>query len=289
MIDSLRVNGSIYHDSKTITGELCRFFSTVGENYASKIKSDPTDIDKYISKIPTNTTSMFAKPTNKYEIRKLIAALPNKTSSGFDDVSNNLLKDLKDSLVSPLEIIFNKSIEEGVFPERMKLADVVPLHKSKDPLESTNYRPISLLLTISKLLEKIVYTRTYEFLEQTNQIYPSQYGFRSSHSCEHAISELVSEILKSREEGLYTLSLFIDLSKAFDTIEHTVLIKKLSKYGIRGPILDWFESYLQRRQMRVKCETSSSGTIAYSDYRMIKYGTPQGKLPWASDLLDLYK
>ena len=248
----------------------------MGENYASKIKSDPTDIDKYISKIPTNTTSMFAKPTNRYEIRKLIAALPNKTSSGFDDVSNNLLKELNDSLVSPLEIIFNKSIEEGVFPERMKLADVVPLHKSKDPLESTNYRPISLLLTISKLLEKIVYTRTYEFLEQTNQIYPSQYGFRSAHSCEHAISELVSEILKSREEGLYTLSLFIDLSKAFDTIEHTVLIKKLSKYGIRGPILDWFESYLQRRQMRVKCETSSSGTTAYSDYRMIKYGTPQG-------------
>ena len=176
----------------------------------------------------------------------------------------------------PLEIIFNKSIVQGVFPERMKLADVVPLHKSKDPLESTNYRPISLLLTISKLLEKIVYKRTYEFLEQTNQIYQSQYGFRTAHSCEHAISELLSEILKGKEEGLYTLSLFIDLSKAFDTIEHSVLLKKLEKYGIRGIMLAWFKSYLSDRQMRVKCETACSGTTVYSDYKGIKYGTPQG-------------
>ena len=103
------------------------------------------------------------------EIEKLIDLLPNKTSSGFDDISNNLLKELKHSISLPLEIIFNKSIVEGIFPERMKLADVVPLHKSKDPLESTNYRPISLLLTISKLLEKVVYKRTYDFLEQTKQ------------------------------------------------------------------------------------------------------------------------
>ena len=189
---------------------------------------------------------------------------------------NNLLKELKHSIIHPLEIIFNRSIVEGVFPERMKLADVVPLHKSKDPLESTNYRPISLLLTISKLLEKVVYKRTYDFLEQTNQIYQSQYGFRTTHSCEHAISELLSEILKGKEEGLYTLSLFIDLSKAFDTIEHSVLLKKLDKYGIRGPILAWFQSYLCGRQMRVKCETASSNKIVYSDYKVINYGTPQG-------------
>ena len=175
VIDSLRVNGCIYQDSQTITNELCSFFSTVGENYANRIKCDSNDIKNYIAQIPCSTTSIFTHPTNKHEIGKLIDLLPSKTSSGFDDISNNLLKELKHSISLPLELIFNKSLVEGVFPERMKLADVIPLHKSKDPLESTNYRPISLLLTISKLLEKVVYKRTYDFLEQTKQLYQSQY------------------------------------------------------------------------------------------------------------------
>ena len=101
-------------------------------------------INKIMESIPNNTSSMFAHPTTKIEIETLIESLPCKNSSGFDDISNNLLKKLKISISAPLETIFNKSIEEGVFPERMKLADVVPLHKSKGPLECTNYRPISL-------------------------------------------------------------------------------------------------------------------------------------------------
>ena len=96
----------------------------------------------------------------------------------------------------------------------MKRADVIPLYKSKQHDESNNYRPISLLLTISKILEKIVYKRTYRFLEQTEQIFKSQYGFRSSHSCENAIQELVSEIIKEKQDNMYTLALFLDLSKA---------------------------------------------------------------------------
>ena len=117
-----------------------------------------------------------------------------KTSSGHDNISNVLLKKLSDSVIAPLSIIFNKSLVEGVFPEKMKMADVVPLFKSQNRTECTNYRPISLLLTTSKLLEKIVYQRTYSYPENHDNLYVSQYGFREGHSCENAISELVSQI-----------------------------------------------------------------------------------------------
>ena len=158
----------------------------------------------------------------------------------------------------------------------MKKADVVPLYKASDQQETNNYRPISLLLTISKLLEKIMYKRTYSFLETGNQIYISQYGFRTSHSCENAICELVSEIIKSKQDGMYTLAVFLNLSKAFDSLEHDALLKKLYKYGIRGVAYKWFESYLSKRQMRVKCNVASSGKLEYSNYMNVSYGTPQG-------------
>ena len=172
---------------------------------------------------------MFLLPTTQQEIQNLINKLPKKTSSGYDNISNILLKKLSNCLLEPLEILFNKSLKEGTFPDKMKLADITPLHKSKIMHDCNNYRPISLLLTISKLLEKIMYTRTYKFLETSNLLFTSQYGFREGHSCENAVSELVSEIIKSRQEGLYTMSVFLDLSKAFDTLEHSVLLKKIRK------------------------------------------------------------
>ena len=179
-------------------------------------------------------------------------------------------------MLEPLTILFNKSLTEGIFPEIMKKADVIPLYKAKDNQETNNYRPISLLLTISKLLEKIMYKRTYCFLEDSNQIYKSQYGFRTAHSCENAISELVSEIIKGKQDGMYTLAVFLDLSKAFDSLEHEVLLSKLYKYGIRGVAYEWYKSYLTNRQMRVKCNVASSGKTEYSDYMKVSYGTPQG-------------
>ena len=207
--------------AERITSEFCEFFSTVGERFANKIAEPKTGIDEYISKMSSSSsTTLFLSLTNTNEINKLIQNLPNKNSSGHDSISNNLLKKLAPSILVPLTLLFNKSLETGVFPDEMKKADVVPLYKSKEEYECTNYRPISLLLTVSKLLEKIMYKRTYNFLEDTNQLYNSQYGFRQSHSCENAIMELVSMIIKVKQEGLYTLALFIDLSKTFDTVDH---------------------------------------------------------------------
>ena len=134
------------------------------------------------------------------EVDRLIGNLPNKTSSGYNDISNILLKELCHSIKHPLADLFNRSISEGIFPDAMKLLDTVPLYKSKERTLTTNYRPVSLLITLSKLLEKTVHSRVYEFLEHTKQMYTSQYGFRKKHSCKTAIAELVAEIVKNMEE-----------------------------------------------------------------------------------------
>ena len=136
----------------------------------------------------------------------------------------------------------------------MKRANVVPLHKSKNKAEASNYRPILLLITISKVLEKIMYKRIYDFLTQQNLISHSQHGFRNKHSCETAMCELVGNICKGHEKDKHTLAVFLDLSKAFDTLSHEILYQKLDKYGIRGKPLEWFKSYLSNRELCVKCK-----------------------------------
>ena len=169
----------------------------------------------------------------------------------------------------------------------MKAADVSPLYKSKERYMVTNYRPISLLIMMSKILEKVVYSRVYNFLVETEQLYQSQYGFRTGHSCQNAISELIGNVLKNQEENKLTIGVFIDLSKAFDTLSHNILIKKLQEYGIRGTPLKWFESYLEDRNMRIKVN-SSNGTLEYSTYHPLTYGTPQGSLLFLIFINDLH-
>ena len=158
----------------------------------------------------------------------------------------------------------------------MKHADVVPLHKNKNRKEVTTYIPISLLLTLSKILEKVMYTRTYRFLNETNQIFGSQYGFHTRHSCDNAIGELLGNIVNNQELGKYTIALFLDLSKAFDTLKHEILLSMLEIYGIQGLCLDWYKSYLSNRNMRVKCKVDITGNVEYSNTYNVDYGTPQG-------------
>ena len=212
-----------YIQADQIANALGNQFANVGKNYAQKIKSD-VNIKEYLAKISQNNRSVYLSPTNRTEILRLIDNLPNKNSSGWDDISNKLLKQIKLNIVEPLCILFNDSLKNGIFPNIMKLANVVPLYKLGKKCISTNYRPISLLITISKVLEKIVYSRIYNFLTITKQLYCGQYGFRKQHSCEHAVQELVGNILKGYEKKEYTIAVYLDLSKAFNMLEHDVLL-----------------------------------------------------------------
>ena len=276
VIESLRIDNPVRYSPMEITNGFCDHFATVGKTYSDKVQLPRVLVETYNEKINMSNISMFLSPTDREEIKSLIMNLPAKNSSGCDDISNNLLKKLCSSLLVPLEKIFNKPLNEGVFPELMKQTDICPLFKSKLDNDANNYRPISLLMTISKVLEKIVYQRTYHFMESTGQIYSSQYGFRSQHSCESAVAELTSEIVKGLQNGMYTVALFLDLSKAFDTLEHKVLLDKMYRYGIRGSSLNCFKSYLENRKIRVKCQVASSWKLEYSDYQIVNYGTPQG-------------
>ena len=253
-----------------IANELGRFFSTVGEKFANNTPKPEKDIDHYLSLILRNHNSIFLAATNPNEICKLIEKLPNKKSSGYDNIDNILLKAIKNEIVMPLSMIFNESLSQGIFPTCMKLAEVVPLFKSKDWSEKSNYRPISLLLNISKLLEKLVYKRVYTFLNNMNQLYCSQYGFRTGHSYNQAVCELIGEIAKNTEKNWTTVCIFLDLSKTFNTLEHTAIFQKLERYGIRGNTLEWFKSYLSNRKIRVKINNTTSKEF------LINYGTPQG-------------
>ena len=206
----------------------------MGKNFARKIPSSNTSVSDYLRCLQSNKDSIYLNPTDVCEIKKIVAKLPSKRSSGYDNISNILLKDIVASIVDVLCVIFNKSLELGEFPSTMKLAEVVPLYKGKEHYLETNYRPISLLTTISKVLEKIVYQRIYSFLQNTGQLYENQYGFREAHSCEHAIGKVVNGIVKSLENKETSACVLLDLSKAFDTIEHMIMLEKLALYGIRG-------------------------------------------------------
>ena len=125
-------------------------------------------------------------------------------------------------------------------------------------------------------MEKIIYKRVYTFLTTTGQISESQYGFRANHSCEHAVAHVIGSILKSLENKKSTITVMLDLSKAFDTIEHSIMLQKLELFGVRGVCLKWFNSYLENRRMRVKCDVTSSHNKVTSDYHTVNYGTLQG-------------
>ena len=264
-------------------------FPVLVQTYADKTLSPQHSIDHYLDKISSNHDSIFLTPTTKTEIFRLIDKLPNKKSCGPDGLSNCTLKELKDELLYPLEILFNNSLDESIFPQQMKEAHVVPLHKGKCKYETTSYRPILLLINMSKILEKIMYKRVYNFLNNNSLIYSSQHGFRNKHSCESAVGELIGNVCKGHKKCKHTLAIFLDLSKAFDTISHNILFRKLEKYGIHGQALKWFRSYLGNRTIRVKCKVTATDIEELSDSYEVSYGTPQGSCLGPLIFLHLYK
>ena len=183
-----------------------------------------------------------------------------------------LIKSLKEFISIPLEIIYNSSFRKGVVPDKFKVARVIPVYKSGSKVLRNNYRPISLLPIFNVLLEKLVYTRLSSFLEKHQTSTKFQFGFRPKHSTIHAILLILDKIQKAIEAGNYSCGVFLDLSKAFDTVNHGILLKKLEFYGIRGLPKVWFSSYLSNRKQFVSIGNTTS------DFRSINCGVPQGSV-----------
>ena len=174
--------------------------------------------------------------------------MKSKKSSGYDEISSDVIKHISPLIFDPLKYIFNLSLEKGIFPDQLKIAKVTPLFKKADNASMDNYRPISVLTCFSKILERIIYNRFYTFFIENAILYEKQFSFQKQHSTEHAIIHLVNDILKSFDSNKYTLGVFIDFAKAFDTVDHNILLRKLFHYGIRDNNLKLLQSYLQNRK-----------------------------------------
>ena len=270
--DEILVNGIKTNDQKVIANAFADYYSTVGKSLAEHIEKKGNLKDPMIYMKNRVQQNCFLFPTDKVEIEKIVKKLKVKDSKGYDWISNRILKKIYIGIADALVIIFNKSLQEGIFPSNMKLSIVKPLYKGKDKTEIVNYRPICLLPVISKILEKIVNNRIVKFLIKNKVLYEGQYGFRSNRSTTDAILDFTGNILDSLNKGQYVLSLFLDMSKAFDSISHHTLYKKLEFYGIRGNVLLWFKSYLSDRFIKVKVNNT------LSEKYLMTYGTPQGSV-----------
>ena len=259
-------------DTKGITDILNKHFGTIGEDMASKfndssIAKDPIDF------IPQEANkSILLSSTDVAEIMKLILKLDNKKACGYDHISNRILKSTVEVIAPFIVVLFNSCIKQGIFPDAYKTAHVIPLFKGGDKEDPNCYRPISLLPAIGKLLEKVVSVRVVDYFEKFNMFCPQQFGFRARFSTEYAILDINEKLLNNLDKKLSTCSIFLDLAKAFDSVSHEILLRKMEKYGIRGKALMFFKSYLSTRNQIV----SLNNTLSSSTF--VKFGVPQGSI-----------
>lgn len=260
-------NGEDYNMSNVVN-KFNNFFVNVGPKLAADIP------DSGVAKltIERNSLSFFLSATNEQEVTNIVWKCKSKSSTDCHGISMTLIKKVILNIVKPLTYICNLSFQTGCFPSKMKIAKVIPLFKNDSKHAFTNYRPISLLPQFSKILEKLFNSRLEKFLEKHHAINDGQYGFRSKRTTSMAINEAIEEVTNALEQKKYAVGIFIDLKKAFDTINHSILLKKMGRYGIRGLAGDWLKSYLTGRSQFVKMGQYLSDTLG------IVCGVPQGSV-----------
>ena len=218
-----------------------------------------------------NPHSMVFTHIEEREVATLINSL-NNSSPGFDGIPSILVKRTINLYLKTITLIINQTFYDGVFPKELKIAKVIPIYKSGSTMELNNYRPISVLNIYSKVFERIMYDRLTQFLDKYNILYQNQFGFRQGHSTHHALISLVDKITKFLDSGDIVIGVFLDLKKAFDTVDHNILLKKLYQYGIRGNLNKWFKNYLTNRSQYVLFNGITS------DIKNVNCGVPQGSI-----------
>lgn len=205
------------------------------------------------------------------EVKKAINNLKYSNAMGYDGLSNELIKKIP-KIVPLLTKLFNKSLKEGIFPDSLKIAIVIPIYKKGDKKIVGNYRPISLLPTIAKIFETCIKNYLVNFLENKGYFSENQFGFRQNKSADLALLSHLTGITEMMEGGNFTMGIYIDLQKAFDTVNHNIMKKILRKAGIAGKLLNWLSSYLKNRKQYVVINGVGS------DERLVRHGVPQGSI-----------
>ena len=266
--DKFIQNNKIITDPKEIANGFNDYFVNIGPGLASKINTSATSYQSYLPE--SFNSSFFLQPTCENEIKKLICQL-KEGAAGNDGISPKYLKCVSEVIAYPLTRIANLSFE-GVFPEELKCANVIPLYKAQDPMLFNNYRPISLLSVFSKIIERLMYNRLVEFLNKNNFFNKYQFGFRNNHSTVMALIVLFENLTEALDKGDCAIGIFLDFQKAFDTVNHNIVLDKLYVYGIRGIAHEWFINYLSNRTQSVNYHE------CVSDSKTLKCGVPQGSI-----------
>lgn len=267
--DKFTVNGEITTDKKVIADQFNKFYVNIGPTLAKNIPSSNIDPTSYIKTHFSHT--MYLNPTDVLEVGDIVKSLKD-VSAGYDGITAKVVKVSFSSFIQPLTHILNLSLTQGKVPDELKIAKVLPLFKSGDVTLVNNYRPVSVLPLFSKIMEKLMYNRLLSFVNKHAILHNYQFGFRANHSTNMALIIIVDKILQALQKGDIVIGVFLDFSKAFDTVNHDILLKKLEKYGIRGTAHKWFASYLNNRKQYVSFSNHDS------TYKGVTCGVPQGSV-----------
>ena len=266
--DQFIIDGHHTKDTKDIANGFNDFFKNVGPNLSKKFPAI-TNYEKFLTK---HSTSFSFHLINENELIEAMSRLKPKSSSGPDGIPTKIIKSCIVELIHPLRYFINQSLSKGHFHSRLKEALIIPLYKNEEKDKFTNHRPISLLNSISKIFEKIVHIQVYKYLSINKILSENQFGFRSKHSTEHALFKFVNDLQTQTNKKKLTAAVFIDLSKAFDTVDSTILLKKLNYLGFQENELNFFKSYLTNRTQRTKFNDT------LSDLLITECGVPQGSI-----------
>jgi hypothetical protein len=275
---SIVVSSEKLKDPKSMASAFNNFFLTVTEKLNIQ-KFEKGDIISFLKgALPGNFPSIRIIPITEAEIKSIIHSLKPKLSSGYGEINSKILKTCDSVFSHPLNFVWNHSICEGIFPDYLKIAVVNPLYKKGDKTNMTNFRPVSLFTVFSKVFEKAMHSRLSHHLHTNNILVPEQRGFRKGITTENAAFKLTDSVFKSLNQKIHIGGIFCDLAKAFECVNHEILIAKLHFYGIQGVMADWFRSRLTNRRQKVEIRSPSSTQNFCSDWGMLKHGVPQGSI-----------
>ena len=267
-ISSIDVEGKTITKEKDIAEALNHHFTTIGPKLASKLESRSDDDP--LKHINAQQNKMMFVPIDETYVLYAIKQLKNGKAPGPDKISIKLIKDAADFIWKPLTMVFNSSLKYGVFPDIWKLARVTPIFKTGSKKDANNYRPISVISVFSRMLEKIVHDQLIEYLITNKVLTPNQSAFRKLYSTVTSLINSTDYWYDNMDKKQLNLAIFLDLKKAFDTVDHRILIKNLGAYGIRGISGGWLTSFLTSRKQF--CSVNGQK----SEARLVTCGIPQG-------------
>ena len=250
------------------------YLANIGKYTNETVGSSKKSATHYLLKSKErNESSLLLGEISPEDVSEVCRKMTPKTSKDPMGLKQNIILEDVGLIAHVVTHMVNCSIRTGICPSNSKLAKVIPVYKLKGSKHLYgNYRPISLLTTFSKIMERLIYNKLFDYLVHCGTLFESQFGFRKGHNTTHATLDFVKAVEDALEKGKFAVGVFVDLSKAFDTINHDILLTKLDHYGIRGKALDWIKSYLNGRKQYVELNGYTSHTLP------LPTGVPQGSI-----------